>query len=230
VVIGSSREQKLPSLVLEYTIKKNAVIPPRIVHTYDMKFPDAIKPENRAKTGFSFNRFAIPEIVQWKGSAAYLECDQIVFRDVAELFSIPFSGATVLRPKNQASVLVLDCSRLKWNVQAIVNGLDASEFKYQDLMDSLCVEPAENIRCAIPEEWNSLEHYIQGKTALLHYTSMNSQPWRRWWPHPLLVIWMNELKGAVSAGTIKMDVIAEEVSLGSIVPQILMEAEKWQTR
>lgn len=231
IVIGSSAEQKLPSLVLEHTIKKRVGGRKiRVIHTYDMKMPDAKKLENKTKTGFSWNRFAIPAIMGRQGTAAYLECDQIVFRDVGELLGIPFGGATVLRPRNQTSVLLLDCSRLKWDVQTILNELDAGKFAYRQLMDEICIEPRENIRNAIPDEWNSLERYEAGKTALLHYTAMNAQPWRRWWPHPLLEIWMNELKDAISARDVTMAVIEEEVARKHVVPQVLEAARQWVIR
>jgi hypothetical protein len=229
VVVGSSRAQKLPSLVLEYTILKRSSSKIKIVHTYDMTFPEPSKQELRSRTGFSFNRFAIPAIVGRQGVAAYLECDQIVFKDIDELFGIPFEGATVLRPKNQASVLLLDCPRLNWDVRKIVADLDAGVFGYRSLMEDICIEPKQNIRCFIPEEWNSLEKYIPGKTALLHYTDMNNQPWRRWWPHPLRGIWMNELREAIASGILPLAILQDEVSRGHVVSKVLEEVKIWKT-
>jgi hypothetical protein len=229
VVIGSSAEQKVPSLVLEYTIKKYAP-EMRVVHTYDMTFPQPERKEMRSRTGFSFNRFAIPGIMGYQGVGAYLECDQIVFRDVNEIFSIPFNGATVLRTPNQASVLVLDCARLKWKVEEIVRGLDKGRFGYKDLMENLCIEPKEKISGAIPVEWNSLERYEKDKTALLHYTAMNIQPWRNPAPHGLRGLWMNELKGAIESGLITLDILKTEVSKRHIIKEVLKEASSWGSR
>jgi lipopolysaccharide biosynthesis glycosyltransferase len=220
ICIGSSREQKLPSLVLEHSIRKHATSMPKIIHTYERTFPSPKKPENRSRTGFSFARFAIPEMVGYEGFAAYLECDQLVFKDVAALFAIPFEGATVLRPRNQASVLVIDCDHVRWDVRSIIEGLDAGAFSYADLMENLCVEPAFKISCAIPEEWNSLERFKPGKTALLHYTNMAIQPWRRW-GHPLAHLWMATLKEAVREGSIARSVVEEETRLRHIVPEVL---------
>lgn len=220
VVIGSSREQKLPSLVLEYTIKKHSSVPVTVLHTYDVVPPKPKNPALVSRTGFSFNRFMIPAMVSYQGIGAYLECDQIVFGDVKDLFSIPFDGATVLRPANQASVLLLDCSRLTWDAAKIVADLDAGKYGYKDLMENLCIEPAENVRKTLPEHWNSLERYLAGKTALLHYTNMDGQPWRKW-GHALGRLWMDELKDALRSGAISMATVEEEVARKHIVKQVL---------
>lgn len=227
IVIGSSREQKLPSLVLEYTIHKRASTPVQVIHSYDLKMEEPKKPELRSRTGFSFVRFKIPALVGYKGLAAYLECDQLVFRDVKELFAVPFKGATVLRPANQAAVLLLDCNRLKWELSTILADLDAGKFSYKQLMENLCIESPENIKKTIPETWNTLEKYIPGTTALLHYTQMDIQPWRRW-GHPLAHLWMNSLRDAMRASRINTKTVAEEVEKGYVVPQVLSEVRRWK--
>ena len=228
MVIGSCRSQKLPSLVLEHTIKYHRP-DVRVIHTYDLGFPSPKKPELRSKTGFSFNRFAIPSLVGYFGVAAYLECDQIVFRDINELFAIPFEGATVLRTKTQTSVLLLDCNRLRWDVGEIVEGLDAGLYSYKELMDDIAIVPKGQISPSIPQEWNSLEEFIPGKTALLHYTKMDLQPWRKWWAHPLKKYWMMALQSAMLTGVISLATIESEVERGHIVPEILKEASVWDS-
>lgn len=227
VVIGSSREQKLPSLVLEHTIHKHSSSPVQVLHSYALKMEEPNKPELRSKTGFSFVRFKIPALVGYQGLASYLECDQIVFRDVQELFSIPFKGATVLRPANQASVLLLDCNRLKWDLPTILADLDDAKFTYKQLMEDLCVEASGNVRKAIPETWNSLEKYVPGSTALLHYTQMDIQPWRRW-GHPLAHLWMSGLRDAMRASRISTKIVAEEVEKGYVVSQVMSEVKRWK--
>lgn len=227
IVIGSSCEQKLPSLVLEHTIKKYASIDVKVLHTFELIMPVPERDEDRSRTGFSFNRFAIPWLCGYQGKAAYLECDQIVFRDVKELFDIPFQGATVLRPENQASVLLLDCDRLKWDIEKVIDGLNKRLYTYRDLMENLAIEPADNVRRTIPNEWNSLERYIEGKTALLHYTAMDRQPWRNW-GHPLGSLWMEALEDAVHSGSIDRDTVWQEVNLKHIVPEVLARVDSWK--
>lgn len=227
IVIGSSREQKLPSLVLEHTIHKHASSPVKVIHSYDLKMEEPKRPELRSRTGFSFVRFKIPALVGYQGLAAYLECDQLVFRDVKELFAVPFKGGTVLRPANQAAVLLLDCNRLKWDLPAILANLDAGKFSYKQLMENLCIESPGNIRKTIPETWNSLEKYNPAHTALLHYTQMNIQPWRRW-GHPLGNLWMRALRDAMRDARITPETVTEEVRKGYIVSQVLSETKRWK--
>lgn len=222
IVIGSSAEQKIPSLVLEYSIRKYSTAEDlQIIHTYDKTFPSPKKPENRSRTGFSFARFAIPEMVGYQGVAAYLECDQLVFADVKELLGLPFEGATVLRTPNQASVLLLDCARLTWRLPEILANLDAGKFKYADLMERIAIEPRDRIRGSIPVEWNSLEAYVPGKTRLLHFTNMSLQPWRKDWVHPLGHLWMSTLHEAVVKGVVNRRTVEEEVARGHIVKRVL---------
>lgn len=221
IVIGSSREQKLPSLVLEHSIQRHTTAENfSIIHTWDKKFPSPKLPQNRSRTGFSFHRFSIPALAGYEGTGIYLECDQLVMADVRELFSIPFGAFTVLRPANQASVLALDCGRLKWDLQKILDDMDAGVFSYHDLMERLCIVPPEEIGCTIPGEWNSLERFDKERTKNLHYTNMSEQPWRKW-GHPLRNLWLDELRLAYKYGRISLETIEEEVRLGFIVPQVL---------
>jgi hypothetical protein len=222
ILIGSSREQKLASLVCAYSVRKRSSIPNlAVTHTYDLKFPNGTRPDTRSRSGgFSFNRFGLPKISGYSGRGVYLECDQLIFGDVAELLALPFEGKTVLRPANQASVLVLDCASLTWDVEKIVRDLDAGEYTYEDLMQRLCIEPADRIACTIPPEWNHLEAYKPNWTKNLHYTNMPAQPWRKW-GHPLRHLWIDVLKAAVADGTIPWATVQDEVKLGYVVRQVL---------
>lgn len=222
IFIGSSAEQKIPSLVLEYSIRKHSTVEDlRVIHTYDKTFPSPQKPENRSRTGFSFARFAIPEMMGYRGVAAYLECDQLVFADVRELLDLPFNGATVLRTPNQPSVLLLDCDHIRWHLPNILESLDAGKIGYRDLMENLAVEPKFKISNSIPAEWNSLESYDSGKTRLLHYTNMALQPWRKTWNHPLGHLWMGALREAVEKGAIGRKTVEEEVARGHVIARVL---------
>ena len=75
VVIGSSPEQKVPSMVLERSIIKHSVKPVRVIHTYD------------------WPRLTAPEFA---GIATYIECDQLVFRDVFDWAKVAKIKQTLL--------------------------------------------------------------------------------------------------------------------------------------
>lgn len=224
VVIGSDRKQKLAALVTEHTVREHATEEYRFIHTYDKTFPEPKKPQNRSRTGFSFARFAVPELAGYQGFALYLECDQVVFQDIGEVFSLWDSSiwATVLRPRNQTSVLLIDCDHVRWDVERIVELLDAGIFSYSGLMDHLESEAAFKIATTIPGEWNSLERYEAGKTALLHFTNMLAQPWR-FHGNPLRKFWVDALKGATAKGRVTSEIIQEEIAMGHVLPDLLKE-------
>ena len=67
----------------------------------------------------------------------------------------------------QFSVMLLNCVNLDWDVNKIVSGLDSGAFDYRQLMQQLCIMPAEWRKPKLPFEWNSLEHYEAGKTCLI---------------------------------------------------------------
>lgn len=223
LLIGAVREGKLPSLVLEHSIRRRTTCEVNFLHTYDTKFPNGSRAETRSRSGgFSFNRFGVPKMAGYAGIGIYLDCDMLIFGDIKELGKLPFEGKTVLRPKNQTSVLVMDCSKLTWDVEKIVQDLDAGAYSYRDLMENMCIEAPENIGCSVPAEWNSLEKYVPKVTKNLHYTDMPTQPWRRW-GHPLVGLWLDELRSAITAGDILVEEVQEEVHRGHVVPQVLKE-------
>src|SRR5439155_16490600 len=81
-------------------------------------------------------------------------------------------------PGRQMSVMMLDCSRLPWDIDDIVAGLDEGRFSYRDLLFDMCVVEPDEIDDGLPPEWNHLERYEPGLTKLLHYTVIHTQPWK----------------------------------------------------
>ena len=59
---------------------------------------------------------------------------------------------------------LLDCSRLDWNAEEIVHGLDVGRYTYKQLTKDLCIVPHDEIGERVPPEWNSLEAYTPGVT------------------------------------------------------------------
>ena len=226
VFIGTDDSQKLGAKVLEYSIKKHCPIPVVCDTMDNVQVRRPKEPRNQSRTEFSFNRFAIPELAGFKGRAVYLDADMQVFRNFQELWDIPFGGARVLyaasssssRPK-QFSVLLLNCEELNWDVEEIVTSLDEDTYDYDGLMNELCIEPPELVQPRIPPEWNSLEEYERGRTALIHYTDMLTQPWVST-KNPNCDVWVEYLKDAVKAGFITFDEIEEAVARGYVRPSL----------
>ncbi len=226
VFIGTDESQWLGVKVLQYSILKSCPCPVIFDTMEHVEVPSPKDPANQPRTEFSFKRFSIPSLCEYKGKAIYLDADMLVFRNIQELWDLPFNGARILhapspdpgRPK-QFSVLLMNCAELRWNLAEIVKGLDERRYDYDALMKELCIEPAEGIRSEIPMDWNSLEQYVPGKTALIHYTDMHTQPWVR---HRTRngEPWVQYLLDAIQDGFIKLKDIRQAVTMGYARPSL----------
>ena len=218
VFVGVDDSSMLAFRTLEYSIRKHATKPVQVTPMLNLPVPMPKSPRNQPRTGFSFSRFLIPQLCNYRGKALYLDSDMQVFGDLTELWQIPLGGAKVLctfQPEppdawkdnpefhsgRQMSVMMLDCSRLDWDIQAIVRDLDDGKITYEQLMFDLCVVKPEDIADTIPPEWNSLERYEPGATKLLHYTVGPAQPWKND-DNPLRGIWTDCYREAIVAGAI----------------------------
>jgi hypothetical protein len=235
VFVGTDRSQLLGAKILDYSIRRrtNLNVVTRPMH--DLVLPQPNDPRNRSRTGFSFARFAIPELAGRKGRAIYMDADMLVFKDVAELWNFPFKGAKVVcqeepprratmgRPRarlKQCSVMLLDCERLDWDVNAIVAGLDG-RYDYSQLMDELCIVEESEVSYDLPTRWNSLEHWDEN-TALIHYTDMLTQPWvcAR---NPNGYLWVDELRQAMVDRVASTAEAEEEIAQGFARPSLAEE-------
>ena len=231
VFVGSQEEQMLSVKVLEYSIRQHASMTVQVtaLHHNDISFNAPKELRNRPRTPFSFQRFTIPQLAGYRGRAIYTDSDMMVFRDIREVWTLPFDGADVLavgstgsdrRP--QFSVMMLDCDQLRWTPESIVALLDSGQFTYEELMYEMKL--ANCVRATIPAEWNSLEHYESGRTGLLHFTDMPTQPWiyRR---HYLGALWVRSLLDAIDDGFITRDYVAEHVNRGWVRPSLLQQID-----
>ncbi|GAB6195289.1 glycosyltransferase [Lysobacter xanthus] len=227
VFVGTDRTQQIGFRVLEYSIRRHASMSVQVQAIDDTDIPMPRDPAQRARTGFSFSRFRIPELCGHRGRALYMDADMQVFSDVLRLWTMPFEGARVLYAESDAagqrspqfSVMLLDCAALDWDVARIVGGLDSGEYGYADLMQQLCIVPEAAKRAGLPPEWNSLEHYQAGRTHLLHYTDMPTQPWicrgnRNG------ALFYAALRDAVDEGAIERELIYDEVARGHVSPDL----------
>jgi len=242
VFCGLDESQVIPARVLEYSIRKHASLPVRFYPMLDVPTPVPQDPRNRARTGFSFSRFHIPKLTGYKGRALYLDADMQVFGDLAELWEIPFDGAKVactrqdqppeqwrdstwFKPGRQMSVMLLDCARLDWDIEDIVHGLDEGRYTYEQLMFDLAVVGPDEINDNIPSEWNHLEHYEPGKTKLVHYTVVPTQPWKND-KNALRTLWEPEFEEARAAGVVHRDEAWRHARRGYIKPALAFPSNR----
>jgi hypothetical protein len=232
VYVAATQAQWLAVRVLEYSIRRHASMDVEVFPLYraGLTIPVPRDPAHRPRTPFSFQRFLIPALAGYRGRAIYLDSDMLVFTDIARLWRMPFGDADVLavgaagtprRP--QFSVMLLDCARLTWDIDAIVGDLDRGALDYQQLMYELSI--ATRVSAAIPARWNALEAYDPGETALLHYTDMPTQPWLST-ANPLGHLWVRHLIEAIDHGFLSRDEVAAEVAAGHVRPSLLAQIDR----
>jgi hypothetical protein len=232
VFVAATEDQMLAVKVLEYSIKKHTsmstIVSP--LHRSGITMPRPRDTENKPRTPFSFQRFIIPEVMNWKGRAIYLDSDMQVFKDMRELWTLPMNGAQLLAVREpsetgrrpQFSVMLLDCEVLDWRIKDIIEALDNHRLTYEDLMYEMRV--ATRITAAIDSSWNSLERYESGHTALLHYTDMDTQPWTSL-DNPHGYLWIRDLISAIDDGFISKQYVVDAVRYGFVRPSLLWQIE-----
>jgi hypothetical protein len=232
VFVATTEAQMLPVKVLEYSIKKHASMTVEVIpiHLSGIDIPEPKDRRNWPRTPFSFQRFLIPELAGFRGRAIYLDSDMQVFKDIKELWTLPFNGAALLAAREdsksgrrpQFSVMLLDCGKLGWDINTIITQLNSGELSYEDLMYEMSV--AEPIKADIDCTWNSLEKFDAKETSLLHYTDMRTQPWVST-ENSNGYLWFRDLFEALEKGFISLEFVKEQVDKGFVRPSLLFQVE-----
>jgi hypothetical protein len=242
VFIGCDESQEVAAKVLQFSIRRHSTLPVEfhLLNQHPLSFPRQRR--HRGRTGFSFQRFLIPQIAGYSGKAIYLDADMQVFGDIAELWKMPLGSHKVLcsvqhevptawknnsffRPGRQMSVLILDCSSLKWDIEEIVRGLDEGRYDYKDLMFKFCVVPSEEIGETVPPSWNCLEYFDPKRTKLLHYTVTPEQPWKND-KNPLYHLWEGCFREAVLEGAVHPKEVLEGIEKGHLKTSLIQYIPK----
>lgn len=231
VFVAATEGEWLPMKVLEFSMRETSAHPVEVrgIASFERPIPRPKDLRNQPRTPFSFQRFLIPELCGFKGRAIYLDADMQVFTDIGEIWSAPMVEHDLLTVregtagrKGQFSVVLLDCERLRWSIDAIVRGLDEGRYTYEQLMYEMCV--ANSVGRTLDPAWNSLERYEAGMTRLLHYTDMNTQPWVST-HNPLGHLWTDCLRRAIAAGAITAGDLEREIARGHVRPSLLPEIQ-----
>ena len=240
VFVGTDRSQFLAVKVLEHSIKRHTDAEVEVTPMLDLPVPEPQDPRNGQRTGFSYSRFCIPKLAGYRGRAIYMDADMLVFRDIRELWELPFDGARVVIQREvkhndettrkfgaprerikQCAVMLLDCGRLDWDIERIVQEMDDGRYDYAGLMYHLCILAEDDIRYGVPFEWNSLEHH-DAQTRLIHYTDMATQPW----VSPFNRnghLWFDEVRTMLRNGSLTMAEVEKEIELGHFRPSLVRD-------
>lgn len=243
VFVGSDRSQDLAVKVLEHSIRRHTSMNVVVRSMADLKLPDPKDIRQGKRTGFSFTRFAIPQLMGYQGRAVYLDADMLVFRDFRELWNIPFDGAKIIIQEElpesiqhhakkgapskrikQCSVMLLDCAALDWDPLKIIDGLDG-QYTYEELLYHMCILDESEIKYGVPFAWNSLEHFEAGTTGLIHYTDMHTQPWVHA-DNANGYLWHEEVRLMLENGSLTRAELQQEIDLGYFRPSLMVEIDE----
>lgn len=130
------------------------------------------------KTNFSGFRWAIPELCGFKGRAIYMDVDQIVIKDIKQMWELPIGkyAALAIHP-SRTDVMLLDCAKFSGDWWKRINEMRPSgrlQSRYRlQVQKQYGIGKMDKIyNCLDGEEWDP------EKTRLVHYTEMSTQPWR----------------------------------------------------
>lgn len=227
VCVGCTESHWLAVKVLEHSIRCRTTARVEVypMHEWELHKTCPIPKDraNRPVTEFSFQRFLPPEHFGFQGKAIYLDSDQVVMGDIAEMWNTPFNGAQVLKtPGWQTAVMLIDCT-VGWRISKLVRQLDQGKRSYGPMVN---LKDMGIVKDRLDPYWNYMD---RGRTdysdwhraKLIHYTNMNTQPWLLK-GHPLAEPWAVELLTAVQFGFITKDDVRREIELRHVRPSLAM--------
>ena len=197
VFIGYDSKEKVAFSVLAYSILRNSTKPVTITPVYLPNIKDDFVRErnNLSSTEFSFSRFMVPHLMNYKGWAVFMDCDQLMLGDIADLWRMrddkyavqlckhdyepeedkKFLGQvqTKYEKKNWSSFMLMNCNKCSELTPDYVNsatGLQLHQFKWLE-SDELIGD--------LPLEWNWLVdepgYNTKSKVNNIHFTK--GGPW-----------------------------------------------------
>lgn len=190
IFIGYDPSQQIAFDVLEFSLHKHASEPIE-VHAIDAsKLTEFNRPvDPLASTPFTYTRFLVPWLCDYKGTALFMDSDMLALGDITELFHLPMDGLalrvrmhdynptetvkmggkvqTQYPRKNWSSLMLMNCPELTaWSKEAVETQSGAWLHRFEPIPDEQIGD--------ISEDFNQLDH-IKGECKLLHYTS--GGPW-----------------------------------------------------
>lgn len=129
------------------------------------------------KTNFSAFRWTIPELCNFQGKAIYLDVDQIILKDIRQMWELPIDDYSYLAINNvRTDVMLLNCSKFNqswWPSIQKMKPSGHSQKYYRQLVEK-------NTEVGTLDKiYNCLDgHEFSENTRLVHYTKMSTQPWK----------------------------------------------------
>ena len=197
-------DSRFPELadVLRYSLVKHASIPLEIHYLKLDELQLSRAHDPLASTEFTYSRFLVPHLCNFRGKALFLDNDMLCFGDVKQLDQLDMTGLalrvvkhdyeptnsvkmygavqTSYPRKNWSSMMLMDCAKLRlWSKEVVETQTGAYLHRFQDLPDEQIGD--------IPKTWNTLD-WMDDHTKLIHYT--NGGPWfPQYANHPHAAVW-----------------------------------------
>jgi len=195
VFIGYDNKERVAYNVLSHSIIQNSTKPVAItpIALNNLKDDFVRERNNLSSTEFSFSRFMIPHLMNYQGWALFMDCDMLMFEDIAELWRMrddskaiqvckhdytpkedtKFLGQvqTKYEKKNWSSFMLMNCKKCTTLTPDYVNkasGLELHQFKWLE---------GDHLIGDLPLEWNWLvgEYAHKDDVKNVHYTK--GGPW-----------------------------------------------------
>ena len=195
IFIGYDRNEKIAYHVLSQSILRNATRPIRITPLYqpNIKYEFSRERSKIESTEFSFSRFIVPKLMDYSGWALFMDCDMLMFEDIAELWRMrddskaiqvckhdyvpkektKFLGQTqtAYPKKNWSSFMLMNCKKCTSLTPDYINkasGLELHQFKWLE---------SDDLIGGLPLHWNWLvgEYEYKSDASNVHFTE--GGPW-----------------------------------------------------
>lgn len=167
VFIGYDPRQPLGYNVLQHSIAKHSSQPVSITPLILSQLP--IK--RRGLTEFTYSRFLVPSLCDFKGRALFLDADMVVTGDIAELFdNDDMSAVAVMKDQPQfewASAMLFNCGAC---LRLTPEFIDDEKNPMFDMAWAPYVG-------TFPPEWNHCVGYKDAAAAKLYHYTMGLPCW-----------------------------------------------------
>jgi lipopolysaccharide biosynthesis glycosyltransferase len=193
IFVGYEDRQAIAYEVLKYSLEKHSSSPldirPLRLRALEEEIGFKRPHDPLQSTEFTYTRFLVPLLCEFKGRALYLDSDMLCLADVTELFDLDLSVfwlrvvkhehhpttrikmgnriQTDYPRKNWSSLMLLDCERLTcWSKEMVESQSGRWLHRFEPIPDESIGE--------LPRTWNVLDFHDES-TKLVHYTE--GGPW-----------------------------------------------------
>lgn len=229
IFIGCEPKTIIPSKVLQYSILKHTKNPVEFVIGEGESWLHNKSKKLGVGTGFSLQRWTIPELFKYEGFAIYLDSDQLCLSNVSNLWNenigktissiyCTYQSDKFFGNAPNTSVMLIDCEQAKkdwWTMPQIISALELDCPQRKAYIDIMHAKHIKTPPVKITDAWNRL-NMLQDKqdNFLLHFTIEHQQPWFN--PkHPYQYIWRQYLVEAIQEGFIQKTEVQEAIKMFS---------------